>query len=369
MISESAYSELKVIVPEVAAMTLRRAEIALQRVCISRLPCHGQFAQIDRKSPASAQQSSGNAGEQRAPVHGTWPRHPDRVTAIMDGQVKVLGTEPPEFSSAATGWSGFLLERHSMVDALEKVRWHSSHVIMCLGGSAIVRVSGGAGNASCVIRPGRIFIFPRGCDHTNIALSGGHFRFAVTELDRTRLGRLFPGAASSSEESLVPQLNIADAHIVAKIGNMLAEAAAGCPCGPLYGECLSLTLAAYVAARYSMKNAGSERSEHGFTSTQAQMVIEYVHAHLRRDLSLLELAAAIDLSPRHFSRLFRTTFGTSPHRYVIAERVNEAKALLANKRLSVSEIAEALGFVDQSHLTNVFRKATGVSPKRYQREC
>jgi AraC-like DNA-binding protein len=348
-------------------MTLRRARIALQGVFGSCPPYRSHCAQLDRKSPASPEQPSGNESEQGA--HVACPRHPTRVTAIMDGQVKVLGTEPPEFSSAETGWSGFLLERHRMVGVFEEVGWHSSHVIMCLGGSSVVRVSGGAGNACCVIRPGRIFIFPRGCDHTNISVSGGRCRFAVTELDRARLQRLFFEVASPSDESLAPQLNIDDARIVAMIGTMLAEATAGCPCGPLYGESLSLSLAAYVAARYSIKNVRSGRAEHGFSGTQARMVIDYVRAHLRRDLSLLELAAAIDLSPRHFSRLFRTTFGTTPHRYLIGERVNEAKALLAVKRLSVVEIAEALGFADQSHLTNVFRRVTGVSPKRYQREC
>jgi AraC family transcriptional regulator len=153
------------------------------------------------------------------------------------------------------------------------------------------------------------------------------------------------------------------------IESMTAEAAAGCPFGALYGESLSLGLAAYVAARYPARTAECPTAGHGFTSAQIQTVVDYVHANLRSDLTLLELAGAMNLSPRHFSRLFRMTFGVPPHRYVITERVNEAKALLATKRLAIVEIAETLGFADQSHLTNVFRKVTGLSPKRYQREC
>jgi len=291
------------------------------------------------------------------------------VTAIIDGTVKVLGTEPPEFSSAATRWSGFLLERHNLEGAFEEIGWHSSHVIMCLGGASVVRVSGDAGNARCVVRPGRIFIFPGGCRNTNISVAGDAWRVVVTELDGARLQRLFFRTESPSDVTLAPQLNIDDTRIGSIIGNMLAEVTAGCQCGPLYGESLSLSLAAYVAARYSMRARGADLAEHGFSTTQAQTVIDYVHAHLRRDLSLLELAGAMGLSPRHFSRLFRTTFGTTPHRYVMGKRVNEAKALLATRRLAIVEIAEALGFADQSHLTNVFRRVTGVSPKRYQREC
>jgi AraC family transcriptional regulator len=350
-------------------MTLRRARIAVQRGCGSSSPRWNYCGQTDATSSASAEQPSRNAGEQSATARGICPRYSTRVTAIIGGQIKALGTEPPEFSGAATGWSGFLLERHSLSGVFEEIRWHSSHVILCLDGSSIVRVSGGAGNACCVIRPGSIFIFPKGCDRTNISVSGGRCRFAVTQLDRRRLEKVFSAAASPNDELLAPQLNIDDARIVAIVGNMLAEAIAGCPCGPLYSQSLSLSLAAYVGARYSIYTGRSATAENGFSRTQAQMVIDYVHAHLRRDMSLLELAAAIDLSPRHFSRLFRTTFGTSPHRYVIRERVNEARALLALRKLSVAAIAEAVGFADQSHLTNVFRRVTGFSPKRYQRVC
>jgi len=297
--------------------------------------------------------------------------HAGFVTALMDGKLKTLGTGVPEFSSFATGWCGFLFERHRVVGSLEEIgwSWHSTHVGMCTTGSSVVRVSGGAGNAHCVIQPGSIFIFPRGCDNTNIHISGDAHGFVVTELDSARLERLFPGGARPSDDSLAAQLNIDDPHIAAIMGNMLAEAAAGCPSGPLYGESLSLALAAYVAARYSVKIGRAEAVEHGFSRTQLHTVIDYIHAHLRDDLGLVELAGTINLSPRHFSRLFRKTFGTTPYRYVMDERVNEVKTLLATKRLSILEIVEQLGFVDQSHLTNVFRKATGITPRRYQREC
>jgi AraC-like DNA-binding protein len=288
----------------------------------------------------------------------------------MDGKLKTLGTGSPEFSSAATEWSGFLLERHTVFGAREEFGWfwHSTHVGVCTG-SSVIRVSGGAGNASCVVRPGSVFIFPRGCDHTNISVLTGVNRFVVAELDGVGLERLLPGGARPTDESLTSQLNIDDPHIVAIMGNMLAEAMAGCPSGSLYGESLSLALAAYVAARYSAKVCRPETVEHGFSRSQLQAVIDYIHAHLSGDLSLVELAGAVNLSPRHFSRLFRKTLGTTPYRYVMGERIDQVKTLLATKRLSIVEIVEALGFVDQSHLTNVFRKATGVTPRRYQREC
>lgn len=299
-----------------------------------------------------------------------WRSPAGRVTAIMDGQIKALGDGPPRFSSAATRWSGFLLEAHSSHASREEIgwSWHSTHIGLCTAGSSVVRISGGAGQAHCAVRPGNIFIFPRGCDYTNILISGTDHHFAVTELDAACLERLLPYEAKPSDGALAPQLNIEDPHIAALLGNMLAEAEAGCPSGSLYGESLSLALVSYVAARYSAKAPRPETLEHGFSRAQLNRVLEYIHAHLRDDLSLLELAGAIDLSPRHFSRLFRKTFGTTPSRYVMSERIDRVKTLLTAKRLSILEIGETTGFADQSHLTNAFRKATGVTPRRYQRD-
>jgi AraC family transcriptional regulator len=296
--------------------------------------------------------------------------HSRMVSAVMDGKVKGLGKGPPEFSSASTAWSGFMLERHGIVGNLEEVGWfwHSTHVGTCIAGSSVVRVSGDAGNAHGIMRPGSVFIFPRGCDRTNISISSQGHCCVVTELDRARLARLLPDDVGPSDERLAPQLNIEDPHIMAIMGNMMAEASEGCPSGSLYGESLSLALAAHVTACYSGKSRQGQTAEHRFSRAQLQTIVDYIHAHLTKDLGLVELADAIDLSPRHFSRLFRNTFGTTPHRYVMDERIHEVKALLATKRLSIAEIGEALGFADQSHLTNVFRKATGLTPRRYQQE-
>ena len=76
----------------------------------------------------------------------------------------------------------------------------------------------------------------------------------------------------------------------------------------------------------------------------------------------------VGLSSSHFARAFRTSVGISPHQYVIGQRIGEARRLLAARRLSVAEVALALGFADQSHFAEAFRKATGTTPGRYRQE-
>ena len=93
-------------------------------------------------------------------------------------------------------------------------------------------------------------------------------------------------------------------------------------------------------------------------------------AHLTEDVGLVELAALVDLSPKHFARAFKQSTGTPPHQFLLQQRIARAKELLArHDGGSISEIALACGFADQSHFTAAFRKATGQPPGAYRREA
>ncbi len=95
-------------------------------------------------------------------------------------------------------------------------------------------------------------------------------------------------------------------------------------------------------------------------------VLDYIDAHLTDELGLVELAAIAGLSPHHFGEAFKTSKGTSPHRYVIERRVQHALEFLREKDRSIGEIAHAVGFSSQSHLTANFRRVTGLTPGRFR---
>ena len=78
-----------------------------------------------------------------------------------------------------------------------------------------------------------------------------------------------------------------------------------------------------------------------------------LRANLDEEINLVDLACLVDLSPRQFFRIFSTTFGTRPHRYIVKERVALAKELIVRGQLLV-EIASVLGFASQSHFSGVF---------------
>ena len=95
---------------------------------------------------------------------------------------------------------------------------------------------------------------------------------------------------------------------------------------------------------------------------------DYIHEHLREGIALDDLAATVALSRYHFARRFRQSVGTTPHEFVVQQRIEQAKTLLQRTDRSLTDIACGCGFADQSHMTREFKKRVGVTPGRYRSE-
>ena len=95
-------------------------------------------------------------------------------------------------------------------------------------------------------------------------------------------------------------------------------------------------------------------------------VIEYIQQNLDKGLSLAELAGVVYMSPYHFARLFKRSTGMPPHRFVIRQRIDRARACLAGPDLPIAEISRMVGFRTASHFSTVFRCVTGVTPGGYR---
>jgi AraC family transcriptional regulator len=91
----------------------------------------------------------------------------------------------------------------------------------------------------------------------------------------------------------------------------------------------------------------------------------YIDAHLNQNFALADLAAIAHLSEFHFARQFKQTTGLPPHQFVIHQRVERAKRLIAARQLSLAQVAVEVGFSDQSHLTRHFKRVVGVTPSRF----
>ena len=90
--------------------------------------------------------------------------------------------------------------------------------------------------------------------------------------------------------------------------------------------------------------------------------IRYMNRHLFEPIGVQDAAAAVSLSPSHFSRQFKARTGYSPYEYIVLRRIDKAKYMLASTELSVKEIAYATGYNSEENFIHSFRKNVGVAP-------
>jgi transcriptional regulator GlxA family with amidase domain len=89
--------------------------------------------------------------------------------------------------------------------------------------------------------------------------------------------------------------------------------------------------------------------------------------HLENQLSLADLAGEVGVSEAHLSRAFKVSTGMAPWRWLAVRRIERAKELLADPRLSLTDVAQITGYSGQSAFGEAFRRATGVAPGQYRR--
>lgn len=94
---------------------------------------------------------------------------------------------------------------------------------------------------------------------------------------------------------------------------------------------------------------------------RVQRARDYLAANAVRDVQLAEVARVAGLSPFHFLRLFADAYGLTPHAFLMAMRLEEARNRLARGE-PIADVAAETGFADQAHLTRRFKAAYGVTP-------
>jgi AraC family transcriptional regulator len=139
--------------------------------------------------------------------------------------------------------------------------------------------------------------------------------------------------------------------------------------GRVYVETASLALAARLLHKYCDSGACAPVApdSHPLHGIWLRRVLDYISANIANDITLVDLAGIADYSPFHFAHKFTRAMGISPHRYLSRVRLEKAMAELAAGKLPIVEIALNALFSSQASFTRAFHRATGMTPKEYQR--
>jgi AraC family transcriptional regulator len=290
-------------------------------------------------------------------------------------------TENVRVSSRGLGWSVIEFQRR---DSPPSSRWlpqgSMQHLLfVCLSGGRITREADGE-SVVHETAPGFVTLLPR---HTPIRWSWkSSISCSILALDPAFVDRVAKQVFDLDPEDYRFALTerTADTVITNIAGVLSRELVRPEPGTKLYAESLANILAIHLLRHYAQCADGRdlqacstshqpETAEPQTTQPRAvAQALRYIHENYTRDVSLGDIANAVNLSSFHLARLFKQTVGVSPHQYLIQLRVNSARSLLSagSGERSLADVASAVGFADQSHLTRHFKRIVGVTPRQFR---
>ena len=159
-----------------------------------------------------------------------------------------------------------------------------------------------------------------------------------------------------------------DVRLAALVKAVDAERIAGFPSGRLFLDSIEQAIAAALVDAYAGQSRSVRPLRGGLGPARLRMVKDLVHEKIEEELTLVEMAQSVELSPAHFSRMFRKSTGETPHQFVLRTRIERAKEMLREAEMRVLDVAVACGFKTQQHFARMFRRISGASPTEYRYE-
>lgn len=293
---------------------------------------------------------------------------PSQRIEVVEGREAVpIVPYEPLLSSASLAWDGVLLEEHS-VPAIECPLRANPTVLLHLQTGSPARHDWRSGRKlhRTVIRTGGMHLVPPGSERSFI--QHDHTDCVVLSMEPAFLRRSLADLLPNENLELIEKFAFEDIQIERLLKALHAEAKLGAPNGKLFAESLATALAVYLARQYSAASPKIQIRRAGMPPPRLDRVLDYIGEKLGENLSLSALAEIAGMNLFYFARLFKQSTGTSPHQYVLEQRMQRAKQLLRNSPITIFEASVRTGFVDQAHFTKVFRRLVGVTPTEYRRQ-
>jgi AraC family transcriptional regulator len=150
------------------------------------------------------------------------------------------------------------------------------------------------------------------------------------------------------------------------VGETLHEELQARSASTTYIVSLANALRAHLVWKYASAPDGKIRARIGLRSSSLQRVHSFIDNNLGGPIRVDDLAGVANMSPCHFARMFKRSMGMPPHSYIMQERVQLAKLLIAEGDLALADVATQAGFSTQCHFSDVFRRHTGMTPSAFR---
>ena len=211
---------------------------------------------------------------------------------------------------------------------------------------------------------GDIAIIPAGivhrCNWNNSA------KFGILAFEPLLLQQVGQDLVDSDRIKLIPKfMNKQDELITGIFATLKDELESNKIGSDLLIDSLKATLAIHVLRQYCTTKPKLSSHKDGLSTSKLRQIKEYIHEHLERNLTVIELAEIAQISPYHFIRLFKKATARTPHQYILQQRIEKARYLLQHQEMTIAEIAALVGFCDQSHFTKYFKQIVGMTPRQY----
>jgi len=201
----------------------------------------------------------------------------------------------------------------------------------------------------------------------------GHVYREWHEIDTsTRVTFIYldPAALQKSEGTdytLRPRIYFEDSIVWGTASKLKAAIESGQEKCASYLEALSGVLSHELSRVDQTGTRQTATSRGGLAGWQRRIVVDHIEKHLGKQVCLAKLAGLAELSLHHFCRAFKQSFGIPPYQYQVQRRMEVAKSLLADRTISITDIALTLGYAQTSSFSSAFRKATDWTPTTYRR--
>jgi AraC family transcriptional regulator len=195
----------------------------------------------------------------------------------------------------------------------------------------------------------------------------GRFQFVLLEISDAALLQIADETDVRGVTELMPRSEEADPVLGGLVAALFSGVDGKHEASALFVDQLSLAIGAHVAHRYGNGRLTSSDRRPALSRRIEMRAKEMIDSRVGGDISLDELAASCDMTRSTFVRAFRHATGKTPNKWLMQQRIAKARALLVSSPLSLSAIAGACGFADQSHFTRVFVAELGVAPGIWRR--